>query len=288
MATDPDNAQAGGTPPTDQTPAPQQREPRPAPLQAGGALAAMIPQTSEEYGRMAELLIYAECVPASYAPKEGAFASQEAFKKTRAALIIGLMKSVEIGVPPLTGINGIMIVNNRPSVWGDLAVALVQRDGHLAKMEVRKIGPEPIPGTPLDQWDRGFGFRVLMWRRGQETPYEGTFTVGDARRAGLWENTRKQPWINYPLDMLFNRARAKAMRAGFSDSLHGMSIVEEARDVAPEPQKISAASILNDEPEPPAAPAIEHQPQPPAQDFGTAEAREALSNEPGEQKDKLL
>lgn len=279
MATDPTDAQV-----IDQTPAPVQREPRPAPFMAGGALAAMIPQTSEEYARMATLLIDAGCVPASYEGKAG----ENQYRETRAKLIIGLMKSVEIGVPPLTGINGIMIVNNRPSVWGDLAVALVQRDGHLEKMEVRKIGPEPVPGTPLDKWDRGFGFRVMMWRRGQEQPYVGEFTVGDARRASLWENTRKQPWINYPLDMLFNRARAKAMRAGFSDSLHGMSIVEEARDVAPEPTKISAASILDDEPEPPAAPAIEHQPQPPAQDFGSAETRETLSNEPTEQKDKLL
>lgn len=284
MATDLETAQA----PVDQTPAPQQREPRPAPLQAGGALAAMIPQTSEEYGRMARLLMDADCVPASYAPKEGMNSSPEAWRKTQAALIIGLMKSVEIGVPPLTGINGIMIVNNRPSVWGDLAVALVQRDGHLEKMEVRKIGPEPVPGTPLDKWDRGFGFRVMMWRRGQDQPYVGEFTVGDAKRAGLWENTRKQPWINYPLDMLFNRARAKAMRAGFADSLHGMSIVEEARDVAPEPERISAASILSDEPAEPAAPAIEHQPQPPAQDFGTAEAREALADQPVERGEKLL
>lgn len=235
-------------PPIDQTPAPVHREPRPLPFMAGGALAAMIPQTADEYGRMASLLMDADCVPASYAPREGMNSSPEARRKTRAALIIGLMKSVEIGVPPLTGINGIMIVNNRPSVWGDLAVALIQRDGHLEKMEVRKIGPEPEPGTPLNKWDSSFGFHVLMWRRGQDAPYEGRFTVGDARRAGLWENTRRQPWINYPLDMLFNRARAKPSRAGFADSLHGMSIVEEARDVAPEPERISAASILSDEP----------------------------------------
>ena len=118
--------------PVDQTPAPAQREPRAlVPFTAGGDLAPMIPQNPEEYARLAGLLIDAGCGPASYeSPKEGV----EGLWEMRAKLIIGLMKSVEIGVPPITGLNGIMIVNNRPSVWGDLGVSLIQRSGHLAKM----------------------------------------------------------------------------------------------------------------------------------------------------------
>lgn len=229
--------------PVDQTPPPQQREPRDiVPFTAGGPLAAMIPQTPQEYARMANLLLDAGCVPASYA-----VAGNE--KETRAKLIIGLMKSVEIGVPPITGLNGIMIVNNRPSVWGDLAVSLIQRGGHLAKMSVMEIGPHPQPaGLALEQWDDAFGYRVCMWRVGQEEAYVGEFTVGDARRANLWLNHKKQPWIYYPKDMLFNRARAKPMRRGFADDLHGMGIVEEERDIAPDPVKKSAASLLDDEP----------------------------------------
>jgi len=61
-------------------------------------------------------------------------------------------------------------------------------------------------------------------------------------------NHKKQPWIYYPKDMLFNRARAKPLRRGFADSLHGMGIVEEERDIAPDPVKKSAASLLDDEP----------------------------------------
>lgn len=227
----------------DQTPALAEREPRDlAPFEAGGALEAMIPRTPEEYARMARLLIDADCVPASY--------SNDDPRKTRAALIIGLMKSVEIGVPPITGLNGIMIVNNRPSVWGDLAVALVQRGGQLVNQQIVQIGQAPEPGLPLDKWDSSYGFRVIMWRKGQEGGYVGEFTVGDARRAGLWENHKKKPWIYYPKDMLFNRARAKPLRAGFADALHGMGIVEEERDVAPGIEhKINTAALLSDEPE---------------------------------------
>lgn len=227
----------------DQTPAPGQREPREVvPFNAGGGLNAMIPQTPEEYARMGKLLIDAGCVPASYEGKTP--------HETRAKLIIGLMKSVEIGVPPITGLNGIMIVNNRPSVWGDLAVSLIQKSGTLEKMEVHRFGPEPQPGLPVDKWDGGFGYRVTMWRKGQSQPYVGEFTVADARRAELWMNHRKQPWIKYPLDMLFNRARAKAMRMGFADALHGMSIVEEARDITPGIGHNSGVSdeLFSDEP----------------------------------------
>lgn len=227
----------------DQTPAPNQREKRElAKFEAGGQLNAMVPQTPEEYGRMGTLLIHAGCVPASYA---GANPDE-----TRAKLMIGLMKSVEIGVPPITGLNGIMIVNNRPSVWGDLAVSLIQKSGKLEKMEVRTFGPDFDKSDDPSNWPREFGYRVSMWRKGQETAYVGEFAVRDARRAGLWMNHKKQPWVKYPLDMLFNRARAKAMRMGFADALHGMAIVEEARDVAPEETKqIDTAALFSDEPE---------------------------------------
>lgn len=232
--------------PVDQTPPLAVREPKAiTPFVAGGALAAMVPQTPEEYARLAGLLIEAGCIPASYESRE---AGEKGFRETRAKLIIGLMKSVEIGVPPITGLNGIMIVNNRPSVWGDLAISLVQRGGQVAKMEVHKFGPEPQPGQNIADWSAEFGYRVMIWRKGQDMPYIGEFTVGDAKRANLWLNTRKQPWINYPLDMLFNRARAKALRMGFADYLHGMGIVEEERDLVIEHKPETAASLLSDEP----------------------------------------
>lgn len=230
----------------DQTPALAKREPRQiAQFTAGGPLAAMIPQTPAEYAKMANLLIDASCIPASYESR--AIDQDQKFRETRAKLIIGLMKSVEIGVPPITGLNGIMIVNNRPSCWGDLAMALIQRGGQLEKHTVETIGSAPAPNLPIDQWDSTYGYRVTMWRKGQDEPYVGEFTVGNARRAQLWLNTKKQPWILYPDDMLFNRARSKPMRRGFSDYLHGMGIVEEERDLAQEVEaKPSVAALLED------------------------------------------
>lgn len=173
----------------------------------------------ETYGHawmLADLLRAGDMVPSSY--------------KTPEQVVIGLMKAMEIGVSPISGLANIMIVNNRPSVWGDLAQAMVQRSDAIANHEKVEVGTKPAPGLELKDWPDDYGWRVSFWRRGQEKPYSAEYTVADARRAGLWMNTKKQPWITDPATMLFNRARARALREGFADKLFGMGIIEEQRD----------------------------------------------------------
>lgn len=168
-----------------------------------------------------------------------------------AKVAIGVMKAIEIGVEPISGLANIMIVNNRPSVWGDLAQALIHKSGKVAKQEKETLGVEPAPGTELQNWPADFGYRVLMWRVGEPEPYIGEFTVADAKRANLWMNTKKQPWITDPKAMLFNRARARAQRAGFADGLYGLALAEEQVDyqtVAIHAQAAIAAPVDDDEP----------------------------------------
>lgn len=174
----------------------------------------------QNYGQawaLADLLRNGDMVPSSY--------------KTDEQVVIGLMKAMEIGVSPISGLANIMIINNRPSVWGDLAQALVQRTGvwerHL-KEELN--GPAPGPDIALDKWPNDYGFRFSIWRKGNPEPFVGEYTVGRAKRAGLWGNTKKVPWITDPISMLFNRARAFGIREGFADKLFGMGIIEEQRD----------------------------------------------------------
>jgi hypothetical protein len=59
--------------------------------------------------------------------------------------------------------------------------------------------------------------------------------VRDARRAKLWNNPKKLPWVEHPKRMLKWRARAFAMRDGFADCLMGLSIREEVEDMTIEP-----------------------------------------------------
>lgn len=175
------------------------------------------PQNMGQLLLLADMMISARLAPSSY-------------DDNPQKVVIGLMKAMEIGVEPISGLGNIMIVNNRPSVWGDLAQALVERSGQIARQVKTELGTKPEPGLEIMKWPGDYGWRVETWRVGQPDPYIGEYTVDAAHRAGLWGNTKRKPWITDPGRMLFNRARAFSLRDGFSDCLFGMGIVEEQRD----------------------------------------------------------
>lgn len=196
-------------------------------LSAGGEIAAVVPRTLEEAFRMAQMIVGAGLAPDSY-DTNGSPDPQK--------IVIGILTALEIGVPPLTGLKGIAIINKRPCIWGDLAIALVQSKNLLAKMEHHYTGTD-------GQDD--FTCHVVMHRRGQESPYDAHFSIADAKRAQLWGNHKKRPWIEYPKRMLFNRARAFALRDGFADCLSGLAIAEEARDLPEAPATVDTGFLEN-------------------------------------------
>lgn len=197
-------------------------------LVAQESVMAIMPTSIEEAGRYAAGLVRAGIVPDAF--REGGRKENPANPEL---VMMGVLKSMELGVPPQTGLAGLLPINGRFSVWGDLAAALVQRTGQVERQQAIEIGAGFDPNTPIGEWPDEYGYRVLYWRKGQADPYVGEFTVRDAKRAGLWANARRQPWIAYPKRMLFNRARAFALRDGFADGLSGLTIAEEVMDHLP-------------------------------------------------------
>lgn len=203
----------------------------PVPLTAHGEVLAIMPRNIEEAGRYAQGLCVANIVPDAF--REG---GKRDGAPNHALVMMGVLKSMEVGVPPQTGLAGLLPINGRFSVWGDLAAALVQKTGKVANQQVVRIGDANFDeDAAIGLWPDAFGFRVLYWRVGQEDPYVGEFTVRDAKRGGLWNNASRQPWVKYPKRMLFNRARAFALRDGFADGLSGLTIAEEVLDSLPPP-----------------------------------------------------
>lgn len=198
-------------------------------LQAGGDIRAIVPRTVEEAFRYAQMVCMAGLAPKSYEGTGGAPDPQK--------VVIGILCGSELGVPPMQALSGIAIINGRPAVWGDLALALVQSKGLVADHETGYTGE---PGTD------GYEAYFRIWRKGQPKPYEGLFSIGKAKRAQLWGNVQKKPWIQYPERMLFNRARAFALRDGFSDALKGLAIAEEAQDMPREALPPPAIGFLDD------------------------------------------
>lgn len=189
---------------------------------------AIMPRSIEEASRYAQGLIQAGLVPNSFR-KDGKWDGAI----NPSLVMMGVLKSLEIEVPPQTGLAGMYPVNNRFSVYGDLAAALVQRTGAVKKQTTVWLGGGFDEDLPLPSWPDDFGCEVRYWRVGQDEPYIGRYTVRDAKRAGLWNAPKRDPWLKYPKRMLFNRARAFALRDGFADGLHGLSIAEEVIDALP-------------------------------------------------------
>ena len=199
---------------------PEVRKPGSAPMIAGGDVAAIIPRNLDEAWRLAVTFVEAGMVPNSYEGKTS--------KETCAKLMIGIMKAMEVGYAPVTGLSNICVINNRPCLWGDGAMGLVQDSGKVEWAREWFTGDEAS-----DEWTAHCSIK----RRGQEEPYEREFSMRDAKRAGL---TNKGPWRSYPQRMLKMRARAWALRDGFADVLSGLSIAEEVQDMPapPEPTKL--------------------------------------------------
>ena len=125
-----------------------------------------------------------------------------------------------LGLGMLSCLQHIAVINGRPSIWGDGALAVVQ--GHPAY----EWHEETIVGED-DQMVATARFK----RRGAPV-VERTYSARDAMLAGNWG--KKDTYRKHPKRMLQMRARAFALRDGFSDALCGMAIAEESRDITEE------------------------------------------------------
>lgn len=103
------------------------------------------------------------------------------------------------------------------TMQGERMIALILNSGKLADREdVFEGEGESLKAT------------CRMWRHGIQRPYSHTFSVQDARRAGLWG--KDGPWRQYPKRMLMIRARSFVMRELFTDVLSGLMPREEVDD----------------------------------------------------------
>lgn len=171
--------------------------------------------------------------------------------------MIGIMKGAEVRLAPINALSTIAIINNRPCIWGDGAVALIQSRSIVERwvetIEGDEKTAEPVPdeygelnyAPSRRDFTDDFTAVCTIWCKGQSEPYVGRFSVRDARRAGLWTNPKKKPWFEHPKRMLQWRARAYAMRDGFADCLMGLAIREEIEDLTPEPV-VTDTSFLDD------------------------------------------
>lgn len=128
---------------------------------------------------------------------------------TQPAQVITIMlKSYELGVPPLEGLNGIAVIQGKPTVSPQLMLALIERSG----------------AGSISILERTASVSVVEAHRRGRKPVQFTFTFADATALGLHtkDNYKKQPAV-----MLQWRNVAAAARAVFPDVISGLYLPEE-------------------------------------------------------------
>jgi hypothetical protein len=170
---------------------------------SNNAIQVIRPQSFAELHTFAKVAAMSGMVPKDYVNKPE-------------AVMIAVQMGSEIGLAPMQSLQNIAVINGRPSVWGDAMLGLC------------KAHPSYQGCVETVEGDGDARTARCEMRRAGEPPIVRTFSVAEAKKAGLWG---KSIWAQYPDRMLQMRARGFAARDAFPDALRGLISAEEARDI---------------------------------------------------------
>lgn len=147
-------------------------------------------------------------------------------------ILVCVQWGYEMGLAPMQALQNIAVINGKPSVYGDAAMALVQASSVCEDVEEYFEGEGTT--NPV---------AVCVAKRKGRKPVTAKFSVEDAKRAGLWG--KQGPWQAYPKRMMQMRARGFALRDAFPDVLKGLITAEEAQDYPDEAKTRPVAKPAN-------------------------------------------
>ena len=163
-------------------------------------------------------------------------------RKENVAMI--LLMGHEIGCGGIAALRNIYVVKNRPSIYGDLATALVRRSGLCEELEFKFEGT----GAALKCIATGK-------RKGVKTSHTEEYSWEDAVCGGLVE--KNPTYKKHPKDMIMWKALHRLYKFLWPDVLNGMSIKEIAADdvIEAEVEVMEKVEVLGPAAKAPAAPA---------------------------------
>jgi hypothetical protein len=135
------------------------------------------------------------------------------YRNNPPAITACILYGDELGLAPMQSLEGIVMVEGRPTLYAKTQRALVQAAGHA-------IWPDEMTASRSTWCGR---------RRGADEVTRVTWTMDDARRANL---AGKPNYRNYPRQMLSARASAELVGAVFADVVGGLRAIEELDDEA--------------------------------------------------------
>lgn len=165
----------------------------------------------EGFNNLKEALEFANIVAKTdFAPKE--------MKNKPNDLLLAMQMGAELGLKPMQAIQNIAVINGRPSVWGDAALAVVKNHKDFEYCS--------------EYLEENNTVAICEIKRKGEPLKKVKFSIKDAERAGLLTDRTSSfsAWKKYPERMLQMRARGFAIRDSFPDALKGLVTSEEAQD----------------------------------------------------------
>lgn len=170
----------------------------------------MVAKTSNDEWRIANMMIKSAALPQQF--------------KNIPQVIMALQFLKAHKLPPMIAIRQTTIINGTLSIWGELPKALVKRSGLMKQMQ-ESIYDNQYNEICLKNKNLNatiFGASCMI--EGVDgTTVERSFTVEDAKKAGLWD---KDIWKKYPKRMLQMRARGWALKDFAPEILSGIAIAE--------------------------------------------------------------
>lgn len=133
-------------------------------------------------------------------------------------IMISVLYGKSLGLDWMTALQNIASIRGKPVMWGDAPLALCRKHADF----------DGITETMDGEGDKMTAACVI--KRKGDSPTTASFSVGDAKRAGLWG--KAGPWKQYPERMLKLRARGFCLRDAFGDALMGLGMGEEQQDIA--------------------------------------------------------
>ena len=151
---------------------------------------------------------------------EGGFLPKGCTKEEAFARVVA---GASMGMKPIQALNGIAMINGKPTLHSDSIPCTVMASGLVNGMKYKFTGEgETLACT------------FFVRRKGIEEYQEWTYSMEDAKKAGLLSNP---VWQKHTKKMLFNRARTWCFRNTFPDVIGNVYTPEEIEDVEFEEMK---------------------------------------------------
>lgn len=163
----------------------------------GSPPAGLVPRTVDEALAMAKMLAASNLVP-------------EHLRGNPEDVFLIINYGLEVGLPPVAALRSVAVIKGKPAPHADALVALVLSSGQAKYF--RRVSSSDKEAT------------YETWRRGDPEARRETFTIHDAKAAGLTSNHNYKA---YARKMLEARAKAFLARDVYPDVCHGMYTAEE-------------------------------------------------------------